>query len=237
MNITDNFENIVGEFGIQLIDTNTNKVIQEYKEKNKIMSKIYWWNSLLIYGNRNNFRPSIDDFIIHSIALGSDGVDTNGVPKKIDVHRKNLFSEENFWNGSSDLKRSYVYQATWKQPEKNEEHYAFKTDEGTTIPDVTKYRGPAFNDEKYKDAGLFIKRSYVNSILHQEFYLGKFAGNGKHDWGYAEYSEAALYMKRGATENGSSLGSIFSMKTFPKMKKTPSCVIKINWDIHFNPGK
>jgi hypothetical protein len=49
-----------------------------------------------------------------------------------------------------------------------------------------------------------------------------------------KFSEAALYMTEGATELGDSLGTLFSMKTFPDMPKTEGCVIKIQWDLDFN---
>jgi hypothetical protein len=71
-------------------------------------------------------------------------------------------------------------------------------------------------------------------ILKQSIYLGKLAGNGHPMWENApEFSEAALYLTTGATKSGDSLGTLFSMKTFPKMKKTSACVIKIQWDLDF----
>ena len=223
---------IIGDFKIELIEDD--KVIQKYEEKNQIMNPIFNWTSRTVYGG-GLWKPKIEDFMIHCVVLGTDGVDEFNNPKKINPWRDNLFSEENFWENSYDQKKSFLYQATFKQPDTLDEHYAEKLNEGPNIPDITQYRGRAFNDPKYKEAGLFIKRSYDHQTIRQEIYLGKFAGNGPASWNGVDYSEAALYLTRGATELGDKLGTIFSMKTFPKMKKTDSCIIKITWDILFKP--
>lgn len=239
MNFTDNTVMLEGRFSIQLIDAETGKVIQEHKENNKIMYPLYNWVSNLNYKPTSWLKP--EDFIIHCVALGTDGIDEFNNPKKIAVQRPQLFSEENFWNGNYLAhETAYVYQATFEAPTENTLHYAVKTDEGATYPHVSgipsNYRGIPYNDPAQKEAGLSIKRSFENNTITHEIYLGKFAGNGLPNWGYVDYSEAAIYMTRAATSTGDKLGAILAMKTFPKMRKTDTCIIKIKWDLVYNPN-
>jgi hypothetical protein len=82
-----------------------------------------------------------------------------------------------------------------------------------------------------------MKRSFENGVLKQHIYVGKLAGNGHPMWedygGFPEFNEAALYMPENTAESGDPLGTLFSMKTFPNMKKSPECVIIIDWDLDF----
>ena len=237
-NLKDNIKMVTGHFKIQLIDAKTNKVIKEHKETNKVMIHIYEMFSEAVYGY---IQPNIDDFAIQAIALGTDGVDSEGIPKDIDPNRENLYSEENFWNYQIyPEQKAYVYQATFTLPTTYSLHKAYKIDEGATFPhysgEPVAYRGTPYNSEDNEEAGVTIEREFSNNILKQSITLGKLAGNGHPMWDeLPKYSEAALYCGESyKTEKGDKLGLIFSMKTFPEMPKSEECLIKIQWDLDFN---
>ncbi len=228
-----------GYFKIELIDADTNEIIDSYEENNKVLIWVYQYFSESVFGYA---PPNIDDFRIHSIALGTDGevvTSTDVTPKDIPIDQHYLFSEENFWNGNhTPPENSYVYQVTFSKPSSYDFKYADKMNEGATWPHISNnpknYRGDPWNYEDEIEAGISVRRGFQNGILSQEIYLGKLAGNGHPMWENAvRYSEAALYMTDGATEDGRTLGTIFSMKTFPGMVKTDACVLKITWNLSF----
>ena len=229
---------VKGYFKIESIDENGN-VIESYEDHNKIVVWVYHSFADAVYGYT---PPDVDDCRIQAVALGTDGVDEYNNLRSIDNEQKKLYSETNFWDTpdyNGEEWNAYVYQATFTKPSTNDPHYAYKTNEGTTYPawslgNPKDYRGVAYNSEDSLEGCLSIRRSYQNKIIHQEIYLGKLAGNGHPMWEQSpEFSEAALYMPEGTT-TGDSLGTMFSMKTFPKMKKSEYCVIKITWDLDFN---
>lgn len=228
-----------GYFKIQVEDLDGN-ILQEHEEHNKVLVWVHQMFSNLVFGYEPNLS-AIDDFRIHAFAIGTDGVDSEGIPKKIENDREQLYSEENFWKMNYYLgENAYVYQVTFDKPQTEDLSFVYKLNEGTTFPQdggVPKnYRGPAYNDETELEASVTIKRSFQNGILTNDIYIGKLAGNGHPMWDEpAKFSEAAFYMTVGTNETtGDPLGTIFSMKTFPEMPKSEQCVIRINWTMDFN---
>ena len=228
---------IQGHFKIQVIEDGV--VIDSYEDYNKIVVWVYNLFGRSVYGYQ---PPDIDEYRIQAFAIGTDGATADGIIKDIANDQKKMYSEINFWdnpNYTGEERNAYVYQATFTKPGTNDPHFAYKINEGATYPawglgSPKDYRGEAYNEEDSLEGCLSIRRSFQNSVLKQEIYLGKLAGNGHPMWEEApEFSEAALYMPEG-TASGDSLGTMFSMKTFPKMKKTDACVIKINWDLDFS---
>ncbi len=214
------------------------KSIYEYEEENKVVIWVHELFASAVFGFN---PPDIDYFRIHSFALGTDGEDEiQNELREIKDNQTQLYSEENFWTANFDIpEKSYVYQATFSKPLSENFSYAIKTDEGSTWPQQygrpLDYRGTPKNTEDELEAGISIMRGFSNGILSQEIYLGKLAGNGHPAWDNpVKYNEAALYMTFGATEDGDSLGTLFSAKTFPGMPKSESCVIKIQWNLDFN---
>jgi len=234
---------VKGHFKIQSIDAKTGKVLQEYEDYNKVVIWVYQMFASIVYGYSDTSLPEIEDFMIHSFAIGTNGVEPNGELKPIEYNSTKLYSETNFWDTpdyTGEERNAYVYQATFAKPSTVDTHFSTKYNEGATYPawslgEPKAYRGTPYNSEHGVNGALSIRRSFSNSILRQEFYLGTLAGNGHPMWDEApEFSEAALYMPKNATAKGDSLGTLFSMKTFPKMKKTDACVIKINWNLDFS---
>jgi hypothetical protein len=230
---------VKGFFKIETINANTGEVINSYEEQNKVVIWVYELFSKSVYGYTPEV-PNIDDFRIHSLALGTNGMNPDGTLKDISNTQERLYSEDNFWNMNLyPENQSYVYQVTLDKPSTNDEHYAFKLNEGATYPHdggtPKEYRGTPYNNEEGIESSVTIKRSFHNNILKQEIYMGKLVGNGHPMWDNPpKYSEAALYMTPMATPSGDYLGLMFSMKTFPEMPKTENCVIKIQWDLDFN---
>jgi hypothetical protein len=228
---------VEGHFKIEKFDLEGN-LLEEYEDKNKVVIHVYKYFLWSVYAN---WSVNVDHFRIHAFALGTDGVNQNGTLKGIDKNRNRLYSEANFWDGRLEPQdKAYVYQMTFNKPDTTGTHYAFKTSEGTTFPHNNgvpiNYRGTPYNDEDEIEGSLTMRRNMDSNTMtiHQEIYLGKLAGNGHPAWtSPPEYSEAALYMPQGMTTSGSSLGTMFSMKTFPAMAKTEDCVIKITWDLSF----
>jgi hypothetical protein len=225
---------VKGYFKIELIEDD--KVIYEYEEQNKVVMWVYQMFGDEVFGFN---PPDPDDFRIHSFALGTNGIDGDNL-KEVANNQTRMFSEDKFWDGQHfPPEESYVYQVTFAKPTGTNLQYAYKIDEGATWPHYDgspiEYRGPAYNNEEEIESSVTIKRSWENNILHQEIYVGKLVGNGHPMWDNPPpYSEAALYMTPGATKDGDQLGLLFSMKTFPAMKKSDACVIKITWDLDFN---
>jgi len=229
-----------GYFKIELMDANTNEIIDSYEENNKVLIWVYQYFGESVFGY---IPPDIDKYRIHALALGTDGevvTSTDITPKDIPINKSRLYSEDNFWESKLDPpENSYVYQVTFSKPSSYDFEYVNKLNEGPTWPHISNnpktYRGEPWNYEDEIEAGISVRRGFQNGILSQEIYLGKLAGNGHPMWeNTVRYSEAALYMTDGATEDGEFLGTIFSMKTFPGMPKTDSCVIKITWNLDFN---
>jgi len=237
-NITNNEkipQMVNGYFKIEVKDKH-GKILNSYEDKNKIMVWIHEMFSDAVYGYN---PPNIEDFIITTIALGTDGIDSNGIPKDLPNNMQRMYSEDNFWNYNVYApEKAYVYQATWDTPQTDIYGSVEKLNEGATVPHMggvpLYYRGNPVNDEE-SYAGLKVYRGFSNGILQQKFILEVFSGNGHPMWAQGPgYSEAALYTKKGATESGEYLGTMFSMKTFPEMIKTEDCVISIQWDLDFN---
>ena len=229
---------VQGHFKIELIDEKTGEILKKHEDNNKILIWVYRYFAESVFGLN---PPDIDDFRIQAFSLGTSGeYPLGGGTKPIDINQEQLFSEYNFWN--DDLippEESYVYQVTFDKPSSENFEYVQKLNEGATWPHQNgiplNYRGTPLNYEDELEAGVSIKRGFSNGILSQEIYIGKLAGNGHPAWGSTvTYSEAALYMPLGKTDKGDSLGTIFSMKTFPGMPKSESCVIRIQWDLDFN---
>jgi hypothetical protein len=237
MNINEKIPKLIeGHFKIEVIEDN--KIIQSYEDKNKVVIWVHRYFADAVYGLT---PPDIDKFRIHAVALGTDGEDeVNAKLRDIEDDQINLYSEYNFWNAKYyPPENSYVYQATFGVPNTDTYDYITKIDEGPTWPHLhgvpKDYRGEPKNAEDELEAGMSIQRGFSNGILTQEIYLGKLAGNGHPMWDDpVKYSEAALYMTDGATIDGNSLGTLFSMKTFPGMAKSDQCVIKITWILDFN---
>jgi hypothetical protein len=227
-----------GHFKIQAIDINTNKVIYEYEDDNKVVVWVHKYFADAVFGFN---PPDIDKFRIHAFALGTDGEDeTNSKLREIADDQTQLYSEYNFWNAKYyPPENSYVYQVTFDKPASETFEYVNKLNEGPTWPHIygepKSYRGEPKNYEDELEAGMSVKRGFSNGVLSTEIYIGKLAGNGHPAWDNpVKYSEAAFYMTDGATEDGRSLGTLFSMKTFPGLPKSDQCVIKINWALDFN---
>ena len=201
---------------------------------------------------------NLDDFKIGTLAIGTDGIDVNGDIKVIECNRNMLYSEQNLWIAQStstitsqiDDMNKYVYQTTFDtqangttDPEKM--IGAVKTSEGPSFPWDIPNNLPAYyrsipdgaNGLLLEDTSMTVSSNHQELILKYEFTLGQFAGNGI--WEYAPaFSEAALYMRyepKDQTSNidGKPLGSMFSMKTFPKQYKTEACYFRIKWNIIF----
>jgi hypothetical protein len=77
MKVKDDLKLLEGMFRIELIKDN--KVIQSYEEHNQIQNYYNYLVSLATFGRR---RLRIEDFIITGYAIGTDGVDSHGAPKK-----------------------------------------------------------------------------------------------------------------------------------------------------------
>ena len=227
---------VTGHFKIEKIEND--KVIESYEETNKVVIWVHKYFADAVFGLT---PPDIDYFRIHAFAIGTDGEDeVNGKIREISDTQTRLYSEDNFWQAKyQPPENSYVYQATFGKPITDTFGDVNKTNEGATWPHLygepKSYRGEPMNSEDELEAGLNVKRGFSNGVLSQEFYLGKLAGNGHPAWDNpVKFSEAALYMTFGATDLGDSLGTLFSMKTFPGMTKTDQCVIKISWSLSFN---
>ena len=225
-----------GHFKIESIDENGN-IIESYEDNNKVVVWVYRLLAESVYGN---ITPGIDDFRIHSLALGTDGVNPDGTLKDIANEQKRLYSEDRFWNGNfGEPNKAYVYQITFEKPSTDTMHKAVKINEGATYPHYgglpKAYRGDPLNADNEVEGGVSIERGYSNLVITQEIYVGKLAGNGHPMWTEpVKYSEAALYMTSGATDQGDYLGTMFSMKTFPEITKTDACVIRISWNLDFS---
>jgi len=238
-NLTEKIPKLVnGHFKIEIINPDTNEIIKEYEDNNKVVIWVHKYFGDAVFGLT---PPDIDKFRIHSFCIGTDGEDKiyNKI-RPIEDEQTSLYSEDNFWNGKfNPPENSYVYQITFDKPQSETFEYTTKLNEGATWPHTyglpKAYRDTPRNSDDELEAGLSVERGFSNGVLSQVFYLGKLAGNGHPMWDdTVEFSEAALYMTDGSTLDGSSLGTLFSMKTFPGMPKTDQCVIRIQWDLDFN---
>ena len=235
---------VEGRFKIELFDHTQNKVIQSFEETNMIMNPVAELYSHMASHTEDVYSPplQITDFNIIAFALGTDGLNADETPKDIDPTWTQLNSERRFWtegpsHNDGDMKK-YVYQVTFEQDSHDgTEHDCLVQNEGGTFP-VDASGQPLYYREVISGVDsvkMLASSTYSNNIITFKFHLGQFAGNGCPDWTLAPtFSEAALYMRRGATTSGDSLGTIFSMKTFPKMPKTDSCSIKVEWILDFN---
>jgi len=242
MNLKDTInDQILGNFKIELIKND--KVIDAYEEHNQIQNPIFNKLSKNIYGNLIDFNK----LYISGFAIGTDGYDFIKNEKKTPgTSRFRLYSEENFWDNSySGTLKDYVYQVNFEKPKNNSEHIVKKISEGATYPAVgnspLNYYGKPYNDPQQKEAGITIKRSYSDQRIDFDFYIGKYAANGIGEWivdgKSPQFSEACFYLQLGRDSYGKKLGTIFSIKTFPPMRKTSECVIKISWSLEFKPTK
>jgi hypothetical protein len=237
--LTERVKKVVqGHFKIQVVNPDTGEVLDSYEDYNKVVVWVYRYFGEAVYGFE---PPDIDKFRIHSFAIGTNGVDEYGRLKEISDNQKQMYSEMKFWEGdvpSEEQRQAYVYQISFEKPSDNDEHYAFKTDEGATYPAYSNrpkdYRGHPYNDIHEIEGCISMKRSFQNGVLKQHIYVGKLAANGHPMWEkFPEFNEAALFMPEGTAESGNPLGTLFSMKTFPSMMKSPECVIIIDWDLDF----
>ncbi len=230
--MNDNIQVIEGYFKIETIDKNGNsKIILE--QKNQIQNPINWMMSRACW---NSQQVSLTDFIITGFAIGTDGIDDLGNPKSFEVLREQLFSEEKFWNNELPEEQTYVYQVNFQPNISDDIEISTKISEGTTLPATNgipdNYLGNPVNDPDLSDSTIMISRRYEDQVLYQEITIGKQAGNGIGQWA-PNYSEAAFYMKRDRTSDGRKLGSILSMKTFPRIEKNSEVMIKITWNFNF----
>lgn len=264
-NLIDNMIPTRGEFTIETYDINDN-LIDTYQDNNKIMARVPFNYSCLTYGaGCSGFsgewpdNPTLSDFKISTIAMGSDGVDEDGVPREIECNRGMLFSEQNLWQAqyndtiteqAEDLNK-FVYQSTFNtQPNlttdedfmteavKVNEGPSFPWDFDNNLPGYYKMVADGSNGLQFPDTSMEIKSNHKELTLRYEFTLGQFAGNGV--WQLAPaFSEAALYMQYipkhldGSGIDGKPLGAMFSMKTFPKHFKTEACYFRIKWNLIF----
>jgi len=237
-NISEKVKKLVkGYFKIESINPETNEIIDSFEDENKVVVWVHDYFANAVFGLN---PPSIDYFRIHAFALGTDGVDDlHDKVKPIENDQTKLYSEANFWDGKYyPPEKSYVYQVTFDKPITDTFGYVNKKNEGATWPHLygepKSYRGEPMNTDDEIEAGLSVQRGFSNGVLTQEFYLGKLAGNGHPMWDDpVKFNEAALYMTFGSTEYGDSLGTMFSMKTFPGLAKSDQCVIKISWNLSF----
>ena len=233
-----------GHFKIEKIYPNGEKILH-YEEKNQIMTKFAEFLSNTVSKRKNEYNNVLttSDMEIITFAIGTDGILSNGAPKTINPDRNRLFAEQNFWtlpkNHNNDDMKQYVYQVTFEQ---NNHDVGIWNDldtqnEGATFP-IDSNNNPLYYRRVYngtEDVKLSGRSRYENNTISFEFTLGQFVGNGCNEWTIAPtFSEAALYMRRGANSSGSSLGSILAMKTFPSLVKTDTCIIRITWTLDFN---
>jgi hypothetical protein len=179
-------QTVKGHFKIQVVNPDTNEVIDSYEDYNKVVVWVYKYFGEAVYGN---IPPEIDKFRIHSFAIGTDGIDQNGRLKDISDNQKQMFSEIKFWKGAVPIeeeRHAYVYQISFDKPDTYTDNYAYKTDEGATYPaysNVPKdYRGHPYNELDELEGCVSMKRSFENGVLKQHIYVGKLAGNGHPMW-------------------------------------------------------
>ncbi|RLD45396.1 MAG: hypothetical protein DRI86_05640 [Bacteroidetes bacterium] len=274
-NFKERLQPVQGIFTVQVFNEH-DVLIQEYKNKNTIMTRVPFNFLSLSYGggragiSRDGVQAewpvmNLEDFNIDCIALGTDGVDQAFAPKEVLPNRDRLFSEDNLWDAYEagtitqleEDKDKYIYQMHFKTSHDTGPVLAngIKINEGPSLPwcsddNVMKYYNMAYdptnqNGTNTDATSMSIKSSNTNLRIDYEFVLGQYAGNGIWDTA-VEYSEAALYMKynpnhlgRGVACDhpdylfGDPLGALFSMKTFPVVKKTEACWMKIHWTIIF----
>lgn len=263
--INDKMVPTKGVFTIETYDVNNN-LIDVYTDNNQIMARVPYNYACMTYGAgcngyENEWQSGItlSDLNIATIALGTDGVDENNIPKKIDCNRNMLFSEVNLWDaqsnstitGQNEDMNKYVYQTSFTTVPNPSSDPAFmtpvsKVSEGPSFPwDFTNNKPLYYrmipdgsNGLLLSDTSMEVKTNHTDLTIKYEFTLGQFAGNGA--WNLAPaFSEAALYMKyiptslSGSGIDGKPLGAMFSMKTFPKHFKTEACYFRIKWNLIF----
>ncbi len=103
--MTDRLLPIKGYFKIEQIDKDGN-VLSTQENKNTVMARI---PELLAGQVSGIFTSDINEYVIGTIALGTDGSykDSNGydIPKNVDDRRTQMFSEHNFWDTEDRLER------------------------------------------------------------------------------------------------------------------------------------
>lgn len=254
-----------GEFTIETYDLDDN-LIDTYSDHNQIMARTPFNYACLTYGagcngfnNEWPLNPTFDDFRVGVLAVGSDGVDEDGIPKTIECNRNMLYSEQNLWaaqtagsiSGQDTDLNKYVYQTSFDtvandSSDETKMMEAIKTTEGPSFPWDFDNNIPEFyrmvpdnsNGLEFSDTSMTVKTNHQELTLAYEFTLGQFAGNGVWELAPA-FSEAALYMNyiprdaEGSGIDGKPLGAMFSMKTFPKHFKTEACYFRIKWNLIF----
>ncbi len=264
-NIIEKMKPTRGEFTIETYDINDN-LIDTYQDNNRIMARTPFNFACMTYGagcsGFNNEWPdniTLDDFRVGAVAIGTDGIDEDDIPKEIECNRNMLFSEQNLWlaqaadavTGQDTDLNKFVYQTSFNTQTNNSTDIekmmpVVKTTEGPSFPWDYDNNLPAYyrmipdniNGLQFPDTSMEIVSNHQELTLKYEFTLGQFAGNGV--WQLAPaFSEAALYMKyipkdaAGSGIDGKPLGAMFSMKTFPKHFKTESCYFRIKWNLIF----
>ncbi len=247
--LNDKMIPIKGVFRIESVNSD-GKVIDSFEDNNTIMARI----PQLFAGQTSGlWKKDISDYIIVTIALGTYGSEVtqfeDSTPKHVKNTRTNLFSENAFWNGTNPLApvvlddNKYVYQYTFSVPAWGDLGQSTAigkpleyVNQGMNYPHTNwipnNYRSSSTpSDDMEKTIGTV---GVKGNLVTYDMMVGQMIANNPSIPGQIiNYNEAGLYMKFGATDVGNPLGTLFSMKTFPNIKKDDTCSIKIQWRLYF----
>ncbi len=247
--LVDKMIPIRGEFQIESIDKNGN-VVEKYSDKNTIMARV----PQLFAGQTSGlWKKDIAEYLIVTIALGTYGTEVTQLedyaPKYVRNTRTNLFSENAFWNSSNPLapvildNQKYVYQYTFNVvpfgdqgnntasgAPTNYVNQGMNFPHTNWIPDgFREWATPS--DDMDKTAGTVAVKG---NLVTYNLMIGQNTANDPVNIGEpVNYNEAGLYMQLNSTPEGNPLGTLFSMKTFPNIRKDDTCSIKIRWRLYF----
>ncbi len=247
--LVDKMIPIKGEFQIESIDKDGN-IIDSYKDQNTIMTRV----PQLFAGQTSGlWKKDIAEYLIVTIAIGTNGTEVTQLgdytPKYVRNTRTNLFSENAFWNSTNPLaptlqdNQKYTYQFTFSVVPWGDQGKS--TASGAAVDYVNQgmnYPHTAWIPDKFRESAtppddidktvgtIAVKGNLVTYNLM----IGQNVANDPIITGEpVNYNEAALYMQLDSTPNGNPLGTLFSMKTFPNIRKDDTCSIKIRWRLFF----
>jgi hypothetical protein len=199
---------IEGYFTVELIDKNTNEVIDKYESNNKIMrdAKVSMKHAM-----KGETVGSGDAIMINTLVLGTRG------------HDGNLLQPKTFSYDLSDL-----FAVTESQPV-----YPITFDRLGTI--INEGYDPSMPGSGITptELNIYTETSSDNESIVYEFLISEDSANNNGN--PIAYTEAALYtnvdQNIGITDPD--YGRIFAMRTFPAKIKDASTQLKITWRIIF----
>ena len=239
-------QKIKGTFSYRLVDIKTGKIIQEFKEPNKIMDTVPKMFFEIVSGLDNTYtstrplpKPPVNttlkakDFELCAVAIGTMGADSKGVPKPITGKEHTLDALD----AKGGKYPGFAYQATWEAL-LAEETNGIGLKLQTEGPSNGKFNGPPLqtSSSAHSESGLDIQTEVKDGIITFRIDMLELTGNGQ------KFSEAALFVRnkqdpfftKAGTLGTKSLGTIFAKKNFKPVDKTRSCVLQLEWKLDFN---